>query len=278
MLMRDRVFIVIVLLALLATAILETASQQERLRITASSRGVELLIRPGKEEGAERANQHIPDFSKYVVIAEKKAAFFHFLLPMVRAINDSVLLDRQRLLAFREKLAVESRLSLFERKRLYDLAKYYRVKSNSLSDPAKVEVLLKRVDVVPASLVLSQSANESAWGTSRFALQGNNLFGQWCFTVGCGIVPGRRPQGASFEVASFSHPRDSVEAYINNLNTNSAYLHFRELRQELRDRGQPLSGELLAAGLLNYSARGEDYIAEVRSMIRVNDLAQYDLI
>jgi len=118
------------------------------------------------------------------------------------------------------------------------------------------------VDTIPPSLALAQAANESAWGTSRFARQAHNYYGQWCFEKGCGIVPDRRDANKSHEVAAFDSPRESVARYLHNLNSNSA----------------PVTGIALAAGLGKYSERGADYISELRSMIEFNKLSKYDAI
>lgn len=131
--------------------------------------------------------------------------------------------------------------------------------------------LLRRVDVIPVKLVLAQAANESAWGTSRFAREGNNLFGQWCFTKGCGMVPIRRAEGASHEVALFTTPAASVRAYMLNLNSGGAYEHFRKIRIGLKRMNKPQSAIVLAAGLEKYSERGRDYVRSIRDMIRGNE-------
>jgi Bax protein len=130
--------------------------------------------------------------------------------------------------------------------------------------------------VVPPSLALSQAANESAWGTSRFARSGHNYFGQWCFTTGCGVVPRHRTAGKQHEVAVFASPAAAVASYLHNLNSHPAYQRLREIRLQQRQQHQVVSGLALAAGLEKYSERGEDYIRELRAMIRHNRLSQYD--
>lgn len=136
--------------------------------------------------------------------------------------------------------------------------------------------LLKRINTVPSSLALAQSANESAWGTSRFAQEGNNYFGQWCFQPGCGLVPKSRTAGKTHEVEKFSSAADSVKAYIDNLNRNSAYEKLRSLRAQRAEKNGSFSGTELAPGLLKYSERGKEYVLEIQSMIRINKLEQYD--
>ena len=109
--------------------------------------------------------------------------------------------------------------------------------------------MLKRVDITPLLLVLAQSANESNWGQSRFARQGNNMFGQWCFRKGCGLVPNRRESGKQHEVAAFETVNASVRSYLNNINSSRAYGRLRDLRQRARRRGERPTAEDLAAGL-----------------------------
>ena len=146
----------------------------------------------------------------------------------------------------------------------------------SIDDDDSWQALLKRVDVIPPSLVLAQAANESAWGTSRFAKSGFNYFGQWCFKKGCGIVPGKRDAGKEHEVAAFSSPRKSVGSYIRNLNSHPAYQSLRSIRIQLRSENKAITGIALAGGLSEYSARGSEYVEELRSIIRYNKLAKYD--
>mgnify|MGYP000465840695 CR=1 FL=1 len=139
-----------------------------------------------------------------------------------------------------------------------------------------ISELLLYVDIIPESLVLAQAANESAWGTSRFALEGNNYFGQWCFRKGCGLVPEQRDDEAEHEVRRFKNARQSVFAYIDNLNINRAYADLREKRSELRQNGQEITGLTLASGLHSYSERGQDYIDEIESLISYNELWKFN--
>lgn len=230
----------------------------------------------------------LPDFSAYAGVNEKKEAFFQFLWPLVEQENQRIATLRAQLLVLSNKYdendsKKDHGLNPNEKAWIMELAEYYRVvASHSVEKPADtrwlMDRLLKRVDRVPSSLALAQAANESAWGTSRFALEGNNLYGQWCFKAGCGLVPVDRPQDANYEVAKFNSPRQSVRRYIHNLNTHFAYQEFRELRASQRAINQPLRGRKSVDTLERYSTRGEDYIRELRSMIRVNELEQYDSI
>ena len=209
-----------------------------------------------------------PDFSTYTDVKQKKLDFFLFLLPKVQVANEGILQERRWLTALNTPMADENQAAL------QALAKKYKVKA---SEPAEIIAqLLVRVDTIPASLVLAQAANESAWATSRFAVQGNNLFGQWCYVKGCGLVPKRRGKDQHHEVAQFKTVQQSIESYMRNLNSQFSYDDLRTLRQQLRVSKQVVSGHLLAQGLLKYSTRREAYVEEIQAMIRQNGLSQYD--
>ena len=169
-----------------------------------------------------------PDFSKYVDVKQKKAAFFAYLAPHVKQINSELAQQRQFILGL-DQFPTEAK----EAKKLVKMAKkFYLEEDLEFSDMKRL--LLLRVDELPIELVLMQAAIESAWGTSRFALDANNLFGQWCFRKGCGIVPSGRPAGEKYEVRKFKHPVDSIRSYYNNLNTGYAYKELRKIRLNLR--------------------------------------------
>ena len=126
------------------------------------------------------------------------------------------------------------------------------------------------------SLALAQAAKESGWGTSRFAREGNNYFGQWCYKAGCGIVPASRAPGRTHEVEAFDSPAESVASYMRNINTHSGYKSFREARKVQRSEADALSGVALAAELSQYSERRDAYVAELRQLIVGNDLDRLD--
>ena len=165
-----------------------------------------------------------------------------------------------------------------ERRWLDRLAARYELEQGDWQQAETWQRLLKRVDVVPPALALAQGANESGWGRSRFAREGHNYFGQWCFSPGCGIVPKARAEAARHEVARFASPAASVRAYLHNINTHAAYRRLRELRAQIRDRKTLLTGERLATGLGDYSARGMAYVEEIRRMIRQNRLTRFDAV
>ncbi|WP_100638683.1 glucosaminidase domain-containing protein [Marinobacter salexigens] len=217
------------------------------------------------------ARADLPDFTGYRDTTEKKAAFFSFVYPRIVLANSRILIERDYL----DSLTHKDSLSKKEHAWLAAQAKRLRVEEDP-GTPEQFALLRKRLDVIPPSLILAQAANESAWGTSRFARRGNNLFGQWCFSKGCGLVPLGRAEGASHEVAAFPSPYHSVRAYIQNLNRHGSYKGLRDTRLDDREAGNPLSGLSLARGLISYSERGEEYVNEIRSMIRYNNLEFYD--
>jgi Bax protein len=220
----------------------------------------------------------LPDFAAIPDVEEKKQTFFDFLQPFVDARNAEIQRQRQRLLRLVEKIANGSDLDYTEWGFLRTLSVEYEVPADDLQNPAFLQLLLRRVDVIPPSLVLAQAANESAWGTSRFAQEGYNFFGQWCYSEGCGLVPVNRRPSDNHEVKSFSSIEEAVHAYFMNLNTFPSYQYLRLIRQDLRQNELPIDGISLSEGLQSYSERGDAYIDELRSMIYFNNLLHRDQI
>lgn len=209
-----------------------------------------------------------PDFSAYKLVDEKKKAFVAFMKPGINYINTLIESARTRLVEL-EKGKTPSKDDKVFLSRVAELFNLPLPETGA--DKTWYQEALKRVDVIPADLVLTQAAKESGWGTSRFAREGNNYFGQWCYTPGCGIVPSARSQGKTHEVAVFKDTYQSIRAYFLNVNRNRAYAQLREIRAELRNAGKPISGVALANGLESYSERGQAYVDEVQSMIRYNE-------
>lgn len=204
------------------------------------------------------------------------AQFIESLLPLIETENQRILALRQDLLELSARLESGKPLGKAQRERLTQLARTYRVEGNPLKDGDVRAALISKVDSVPASLALAQAANESAWGKSRFAREGNNLFGIWTYDEDKGIVPRRRAPGKKHLVRKFDSIGDSVRYYLHTLNSHPAYASLREIRAEMRASGQAPDALMLAAGLTKYSARGEQYVELIRDMIRRFDLAVYD--
>lgn len=222
---------------------------------------------------ASSASRRTPDFTTFEAGEERKEAFFTYFLPLIEEQNEDLLETRSDVI----KLASQGgQMSLFEELRVNRLADDYGIEDFNPENQSDWETLIRRVDVVPPSLALAQAANESAWGTSRFARQTNNYFGHWCFVEGCGVVPERRPEGATHEVANFNSAAQSVARYMQNLNRHPAYTDLRVKRETLREQSQQISGLDLVSELESYSERGTDYVVELAEMIRFNGLEDLD--
>ena len=217
-----------------------------------------------------------PDFASIDNVAVKKQQFFDFLEDYVMAENANIAETRRELRSYVDIANSGVAFSQRERRWILQLAEHYDLDTSALSDREIANELYLRVDKVPVSLALAQAANESAWGTSRFARQGNNIFGQWCYEEGCGLVPRSRLSGATHEVKKFDSIQESVNAYINNINTHPSYSYLRELRARMRDRNRPLDSLRLAMGLSSYSQRGDNYVDEVQNLIVQNQLTERD--
>jgi len=216
--------------------------------------------------------------SKEVSVLTKKRIFFRTLAPLVLRANEFILRDRQRLVDLRDRLTSGKDISVDDRQWLTEMAAVYGVvkEQDSPVDAAVLDELMVRVDVVPASLALGQCAEESGWGTSRFAAEGNALFGQWSWGGG-GIKPLQQREGmGDYRIAAFETPLESVMAYMMNLNTHAAYAGLRARRAEMRSKGERISGWELAKTLDRYSERGQEYVTSLHSIMKVNKLDPAD--
>lgn len=216
----------------------------------------------------------LPDFASIKDVKTKKKAFFDLIRPMVREENQILRNENEQIAALFNQIKNNEEISQTNKEWLEDTAKYCRVSPFDMTKSADIQALLKKVDIIPESLFLAQAANESAWGTSRFAKTANNLFGQWCFTEGCGIVPSKRKPNQTHEVQKFETINASVKSYMNHLNSHPFYEKLRDSRFASREMNKTPSGYEMAVGLEKYSARGLEYVKEVRSMIRSNKLEE----
>jgi Bax protein len=221
-------------------------------------------------EAQEELPDLLPDFAAKPV-QQRKSEFIEFVLPHIEQENVRIDSIRERLVSLKE----DSDWTEGDTDWLRQISQKYRL-YGAIIDESLIEELLTRVDQLPPSLVLAQAAIESAWGTSRFARKANNIFGHWCMTPGCGLVPRERPENASYEVHKFDNVGQAVHRYFMNLNTNLAYEEMREIRTCHREGGEPLSGSIMAGGLLAYSGRGSAYIESLRNLIRINDWERMD--
>jgi len=207
----------------------------------------------------------------------RKALFIQAALPLILEVNEKILLDREKVMSLWEKISQGVELDGDEMQWLATIQENYGLSElRSLYNAAFFDAILERVDILPTSMVLAQSAEESGWGTSRFAREGNALFGQRIWSGTNGMKPRLRPRGERFLVRSFNNLLDGVWAYAFNLNTHSAYVEFRAARRNMRLTGSVVGGLKLISKLENYSERGEEYVRTIEKIIKVNQLEQFD--
>lgn len=216
----------------------------------------------------------LPDFKQVADVKKKKALFFSYMQTLADAVNTDVKNERE----FVNKVYEKNTLNSEEHNKLKNLSEKYRIDWPETGEKPEKAIFLRRIDTIPTSLILAQAANESAWGTSRFAREGNNLFGQWCFSKGCGIVPKHRANNAQHEVAKFDSPYDSVSSYVLNLNRHTHYQELRKIRSTLKQKGKKPTGKDLSQGLKSYSEKGDQYIEELNRIIRQNKLSRLDKV
>ena len=210
------------------------------------------------------------DIRKIKTPTDRKLVFFKTILPLVLETNKYILRDRKRFLRIKADIIKLGKASVVDRLWLAALSDSYNVKPDDFSE------LLRRVDIIPPSMALAQAAEESGWGTSRFVLEGNALFGQYTFDTKYSLVPLERDKGKGHNIRAFSSLLDAVRSYAHNLNTHRAYKNFRSKRQSLRRKGYEITGNKLVGTLTSYSERGGKYVSTIRSIINLNRLKNLD--
>ena len=208
----------------------------------------------------------LPNEIKMIESTSKRKEFFiQIVLPLILKENNNIKIDRKRLFSIINK----SNNSDLEKKWLDKKYKQYGVPSKDLS------TLKIRMDEIPVSLALAQAAKETGWGTSRFAQEGNALFGQWTWS-GEGLKPKDAEKDQGHKVMKFNVLQASVRAYQRNLNTHSSYKDFRQERAKLRDQGQPLDSIVLSQFLNKYAETGNQYVEVLQKIIKQNNLKDFD--
>ena len=195
----------------------------------------------------------------------KKETFIKIVLPLIVAENEKILDDREKLKVLSEKKFTSDLEKQWMRQKLLE----YKVKKGNLDE------LKRRMDIIPVSIALAQAAKESGWGTSRFALEGNAIFGQWTWD-GQGIAPLNRDGNKNHKILKFPILRASVKAYKNNLNTHKSYLKFREKRNSLREKNKKITGLALTGTLKNYAQTGSEYTKILNQIITQNRLSDFE--
>ncbi len=205
------------------------------------------------------------EIKKIESVKKRKEFFIQIVLPLILQENNNIRLDRKRLFSIINK----SNNSDLEKKWLDKKYKQYGIPSKDLS------TLKIRMDEVPVSLALAQAAKETGWGTSRFAQDGNALFGQWTWS-GDGLKPKEADENKGHKVMKFNVLQASVRAYQRNLNTHKTYKEFRLARAKLRDAGKPLDSIILSQYLDEYAETGQQYVKILQKIIKQNNLKDFD--
>ena len=208
----------------------------------------------------------LPSEIKKIEDAKKrKDLFIQIILPLVIAENNNIKLDRNKLFTILNK----NKNSTAEQNWLNSKFKQYGVVSKDLP------TLKVRMDEIPTSMIIAQAAKETGWGTSRFAQEGNALFGQWTWS-GEGIKPANADKDTTHKIMKFNVLQASVRAYQRNLNTHPSYRNFRSARAESRDNGEKLDSMILVEHLVNYAETGKEYVKILQQIIRQNNLKDFD--
>ena len=208
----------------------------------------------------------LPNEIKMIESTKKRKEFFiQIVLPLILKENSNIRLDRKRLFSIINK----SNNTDLEKKWLNKKYKQYGVTSKDLT------ILKIRMDEIPVSLALAQAAKETGWGTSRFAQEGNALFGQWTWS-GEGLKPKESDKNEGHKVMRFNVLQASVRAYQRNINTHSTYKEFRKERAKLRDLGVPLDSIILSQHLNEYAETGNQYVEVLQKIINQNNLKDFD--
>ena len=200
---------------------------------------------------------------------------FYETVQLISYQNQNILLERSKLESLRASLVDNNTLSKTDLKFLNKLSQKYRTKIADKHKYDLINELLNRVDIIPNSIVLAQAANESGWGTSRFAREYNALFGEYTYDYSDGVVPLLREEGEKHLVKTFTSVDKSVQSYFNNLNSHHAYEDFREVREIMREKNNFSNIKLLVEELDSYAA-DINYITTINAIIDANKLDEFD--
>lgn len=229
------------------------------------------LVRDGLEFVPRRYVASLPpDLEAIESVDERKQLFIKAVLPMILRVNEELESDRRRLQSLAEAVKRGDALKFADQLWLDTQYERYEV------EPGRIEELLSCIDIIPPSLAIAQAAEESGWGTSRFAREGNALFGQYTDPDGPGIEPMSEEAAGRYRIRSYDSLYETVRSYALNLNHHKAYQKFRSLRAELRSAAAPLDGDALAGTLTRYSERGKAYVKTIRVIMKENGLRHFD--
>ena len=205
------------------------------------------------------------DLKRIKSTQKKKDTFIKIVMPLILDENSKILEDRKKLFKILGKQSNSRGEKVWLKRRFKD----YRIEKEDIAE------LKLRMDIIPTSLAIAQAAKESGWGTSRFALEGNAMFGQWTWGKD-GIEPKDKKINQDHKILKFPMLRSSVRAYMANLNTHRGYKEFREARAELRRKNKTMSGLELVNYLYNYAQTGSEYVKTLKKIIKQNELTDFD--
>ena len=211
---------------------------------------------------------------EYFLIENKekqKIYFFEYMYKLSKNENEKILEERNFIKKYLNSNLLNIDTNSDEFLRLLKIKKKYRIKK-----PYDLKPYMKKIDVVPASLVLAQAAVESGWGKSRFMKNANNIFGHWTYNPKIGIIPKKREEGAKHFIRVFKTVQASISAYMLNLNRNAAYKAFHKERYKQRENNIKPSGLVLSQTMINYSGIGKEYLSILKNVIKKNELEKYD--
>ena len=209
--------------------------------------------------------------------SNKKVEFIKTLLPLIAFENQTILAERKKLLDISNFLSLEKTLSENDLNYLNKISLKYKISSKNKHKIDLINQLLLSVNIIPNSIVLAQAANESGWGTSRFAREYNALFGQYTYDENSGVIPSQREKGKKHLIKNFKSINKSVESYFNNINSHHAYKNFRKLRSQIDNFDNDYNIKILTNALDVY-AEDESYVETINKIIDTNNLNQFDII
>ena len=253
--------------------------KKNRVIVNIKSKPLNILI---IEQGYETAkissfNLDFVDTFNLENFSSSKQDFIKTLLPLISYENQTILLERNNLFNIKEALVNKKTLNNQDLVYLKKIAKKYKIKISNKHKIDLVNQLLISIDIIPNSIVLAQAANESGWGTSRFAKEYNALFGEYTYDFSKGVIPLKREEGKKHLVKAFSSYDNSIKSYFRNINTHYAYEKFRLTRKLMRDKNNFSNINLLVERLNTY-AEDNNYVETISSIIESNKLSQFDVI
>ena len=205
------------------------------------------------------------DLKKIKSTNKRKETFIKIVMPLILIENEKIIEDRKKLF----KILGKQSNSMGEKVWLKRRFKDYDIKGEDISE------LKLRLDIIPTSIAIAQAAKESGWGTSRFALEGNAMYGQWTWG-GDGIEPSQKDKKKEHKILKFPKLQSSVSAYMKNLNTHRGYSEFRKERSKIREKNKTVEGIDLVKYLYNYAQTGSEYVKILKKIIQQNDLTDFD--